>query len=116
MIVETILSIAAKFLGDALVASLREWLGARETRAAREDLDQTHERAGAAEAANETLDTIAGIANARADASNSVASPSDLVRRMRARAAGDRDAARSGRKDDGEDAGGQAGRDPANNR
>ena len=92
-------------MGGGLLAALFEALfgaffkamfGARETKAARADLDQAHERAGAAEAANETQETIAEIADERASLPTSPASPSDLARRLRQRADADRKAGRGG--------------------
>jgi hypothetical protein len=92
-------------MGGGILAALFEALfgaffkalfGARETAAARADLDQTHERAGAAEAANETQQTISDIADARANLPPGPATPADLARRMRDRARADRAAGRCG--------------------
>ncbi len=94
MLLKWLLSILTGALGDALVGIVREWFGARETRSARVEADRAHERAGAAEAANETQQTISDIANARADLPPGPDSPADLARRMRERAAGDRAAGR----------------------
>ena len=81
-------------------AFFTSWFGARETSAARADLDAAHERAGAAEAANETQQAIAEAANARANLPPPPSDAHDLARRMRARAAADRAAGRGG-PDDG---------------
>ncbi len=77
-------------------AFLKAFFGAREQAAARVDSDKAHERAGAAEAANETQQTLSEIADARANIPPDLDSPADLARRMRARAAADRSAAGGG--------------------
>lgn len=77
-------------------ALFKSWFAARETAAARADSDATHERAGAAEAANETQQTIAETADARANLPPAPDSPAALARRMRERAAADRASGRGG--------------------
>lgn len=78
--------------GGALAAIVKAILeaifGARENAAARADNNSAHERAGAAEAGNETQQTIAEIADERSKLPSGPDTPADLARRMRERAAG----------------------------
>jgi hypothetical protein len=74
-----------------------------ETSRARADLDAAHERAGAAEAANETQQTISDIADERTRLALAPDSPVDLAKRLRDRAQRIRAAGRA-RRDAGGDA------------
>lgn len=96
------MSFIAGILEALFSAFFKSWFGARETAASRADLDATHERAGTAEAANETQQAIAETADARANLPPAPDSPADLARRMRERASavraagrGDQDAGRN---------------------
>ena len=91
------LSIALGVFEALFSAFLKAFFSAREQAAARADLDQAHERAGAAEAANETQQAISEIADARSKVNPDTGDPADLARRLRARA----DAIRAGRLDPG---------------
>lgn len=86
----------ASIIGAVVSAVLQAIFGAREAKAARVENDAAHERAGAAEAANETQQVIAETADARANLPTADDSPADLARRLRQRADADRAAGRSG--------------------
>lgn len=92
--IATLLTAFLGFLADFFGQAVRDWLTARETAAARVDSGAAHERAAAAEAGNETQQTIAEIADERAALEPPSDDAGDLARRMRERAAADRAAGR----------------------
>lgn len=94
--IATLASAFLGFLSDFLGQAVKDWLAAREARQARADSDATHERAGAAEAANETQQAITEVADARAQIESIPDDAGALARRLRERAAADRAAGRSG--------------------
>jgi hypothetical protein len=80
--------LAGAFLGKFLGPAFEALLGALRLRRQDEDRDATHERAAVSEAAGETSDVVAEIADARSALPGAAADAHELALRLRARKVG----------------------------